>query len=255
MAVHEAATTGFGRAPDAYERGRPGYPAEAVAWLAEQLDLGVGRRVLDVAAGTGKLTRPLTSTGAEVVAVEPVGAMRAVLERLVPNARALEGTAEALPVADAAFDGVVAAQAFHWFEGPVALAEFHRVLRPGGRLGLVWNRWLPADPLHQAITQIVEPHRGAAPAHRSGRWRDALDCSPLFAATAEQRVGFAQVLDAAGLVDRVASISFVAALGEAERRDVLDRVLALTPDAGRPVRLGYVTELFVYVRRSARLAR
>ena len=140
MAIHESASRGFQRGADAYERGRPSYPREALDWLCAQLDLRPGRTVLDVGAGTGKLTRELVATGATVLAVEPVAAMRDVLEQVVPEAQAVDGTAEALPVKDGAVDAITVAQAFHWFDVPRTLAEFHRVLRPAGRFTLIWNR-------------------------------------------------------------------------------------------------------------------
>jgi ubiquinone/menaquinone biosynthesis C-methylase UbiE len=130
--VHEAAARGFARSADAYDRARPDYPAPAIAWLRERLDLHPGRTVVDLAAGTGKLTRPLAATGATVVAIEPVAEMRA---RIGPAAeRALDGTAEAMPLPDGSADAVTVGQAFHWFDGPAALAEIHRVLRPAARL-------------------------------------------------------------------------------------------------------------------------
>src|SRR5207249_4825593 len=122
-ATHPTAAAGFDRAADAYERGRPGYPREAVARLAAQFRLGEGVTVLDLAAGTGKLTRMLATTGATVVAVEPVAGMRRVLAQAVPGARVLNGTAEAIPVADGAVDAVTVAQAFHWFDADRAVAE------------------------------------------------------------------------------------------------------------------------------------
>lgn len=249
MTAHRAARIGFGRNAAGYERARPEYQGEAVAWLAGQLDLRAGRTVLDVAAGTGKLTRALVATGAEVVAVEPVPEMRAVLERLLPDVRSLEGTAEALPVRGCAFDAVVVGQAFHWFAGGAALAEFHRVLRPGGRLGLVWNRRRVEEPLHRALSEIIEPYRGDEPAHRGDHWREALERTALFAPVAEHRACFEQALDTAGLIDRVASTSFIAALGEAQRAEVRERVGALAATHPHPLRLGYLSELCVYARR------
>ena len=124
--IHPTAAAGFSLGAAAYERGRPGYPAEAIGWLAEQLGLRAGRTVLDLAAGTGKLTRALVETGAEVVAVEPVDEMRAQLEAAVPAARALAGTAEEIPLADGAVDAVTVAQAFHWFDRDAAFTEIHR---------------------------------------------------------------------------------------------------------------------------------
>src|SRR5262249_1862298 len=110
MSIHEQARQGFEQGADAYQPGRPGYPPRATRWLERRLELGPGRTVVDVGAGTGKLTRSLLEVGATVVAVEPVEAMRAVLEQAVPEARALDGTAEALPVADGSADAIVVAQ-------------------------------------------------------------------------------------------------------------------------------------------------
>ena len=130
--------------------------------------------MLDLAAGTGKLTAHLVETGAEVVAIEPVDEMRAVLERELPSVRALAGTAEAIPLDAASVDAVTVGQAFHWFRGDEALAEIHRVLRPGGGLGLVWNVRDTSVPWVARLTEIMEPHRGDAPTHRTGAWRKAL---------------------------------------------------------------------------------
>ena len=136
--VHPSAATGFARSVEAYERARPEYPPEAIAWLARELDLRPGRTVVDLAAGSGKLTRPLAALGCEVIAVEPVAEMRAAIG---PTAtQALDGTAEAIPLPDDSADAVTVGQAFHWFDGPKALAEIERVLRPGGALALAWNR-------------------------------------------------------------------------------------------------------------------
>jgi ubiquinone/menaquinone biosynthesis C-methylase UbiE len=123
MSVHEQAARGFEAGADAYERGRPDYPPDAVEWLIAEAGLRPGRVVVDVGAGTGKLTRALLASGAEVVAIEPVAGMRAVFEREVPEATVRNGVAEALPLEDASAEAVVVAQAFHWFDGPKALAD------------------------------------------------------------------------------------------------------------------------------------
>lgn len=129
--LHRAAAVGFARAGADYERGRPGYPTAAVDRLAVELRLGPGRVAVDLAAGTGKLTRALVRTGAELVAVEPVAGMRRKLTASLPSVRALEGTAEAIPLTEGSVDAVLVGQAFHWFDTPVAAREIHRVLRPG----------------------------------------------------------------------------------------------------------------------------
>ncbi len=133
------AAHGFDHNAAAYEAARPSYPAEAVAHIVGHGRIGPGRRVLDLAAGTGKLTRLLVPAGAEVVAAEPVTAMREQLQPLLPDVEVHDGTAEALPLADRSVDAITVAQAFHWFDAPVALAELRRVLRRGGHLFLVWN--------------------------------------------------------------------------------------------------------------------
>jgi SAM-dependent methyltransferase len=248
MSIHEEARRGFQAGAAAYERGRPGYPAGAIEWLRTELDLRPGRTVADVGAGTGKLTRKLIATGATVVAVEPVPGMREVLAQAVPGTQVLDGTAEALPVADHSFDAITVAQAFHWFDVPRTLAEFHRVLRPGGRFAVIWNRRLREQPLHQAIHELTEPYRGGSPSHYDSGWRESIAADGRFAAAGESGVPYEQRFDADGLVDRVGSISFIAALGDEERGRVLERVRALALDAGRPLRLGYCTEAYVYER-------
>jgi SAM-dependent methyltransferase len=239
--VHPAAATGFARAAAAYERGRAGYPDAAVDRLVAALP---GRRVIDLAAGTGKLTRSLAARGCDVVAVEPVAEMRAAI---APPARAVDGTAEATGLPEASADGVTVAQAFHWFDGPRALAEIHRVLRPGGVLALMWNGRRMEDEIHQRIEALLTPYRGTVPAHRAERWRDAFADTPLFGPLRQEMFASEQVLDADGLADRIGSISFVAALGDGERAALLHAARALAGDG--VVTLRYATELELATRR------
>ena len=208
--IHDAAAVGFARGAEAYELGRPDYPAEAL----EPLRLSPDLTVLDLAAGTGKLTRPLAASGARVIAVEPVAEMRAALPASV---EALDGTAESIPTADGSVDLVTVAQAFHWFDGDAALTEIHRVLRPGGRLALIWNRRVEDAPVNVAIDDLVEPYRRGTPTHRGEAWRTAFERTTLFGPLEEHVFDNEQVLDADGLAARICSISFIAALPEAER--------------------------------------
>ena len=225
--IHEAAARGFAEAAEDYERGRPGYPPAAVEHLCEVLGIGPGRAVLDLAAGTGKLTRLLVPAGAEVVAVEPVEGMRAALARALPGVTALAGTAEDLPLPDAAFDAVVAGSAFHWFRGDEALAEIHRVLRPRGGLGLLWNVRDESVPWVAELSAIMEPHRGGAPGYRAGAWREAFARTALFSPLRRAEFRHVHRLAPEAVVARVASVSFVAALAESDRAAVLARVRAL----------------------------
>jgi SAM-dependent methyltransferase len=253
-AIRDEARRGFQAGAAAYERGRPGYPAGAVEWLRTELGLRPGRTVADVAAGTGKLTRELLASGASVIAVEPVPGMRSVLAEVVPGARALDGTAEAMPLADESLDAITVAQAFHWFDVPRTLAEFHRVLRPGGRFAVIWNSRLREQSLHKAIHELTEPYRGDSPSHYDSGWRESIAADGRFAAAGEMRFPFEQQFDGDGLVDRVGSISFIAALDDEERERVLGRVRALALEARGPLRLGYSTEIYAFERSAGQRA-
>jgi len=132
MPVHDVAARGFGREAQTYERSRPTYPPDAVAWLVEHLRIGPGARVGDLAAGTGKFTRLLTPSGAELVAIDPIEGMWQMLHTALPEVSLVAATAEALPFAAGAFDAITVAQGFHWFDAEVAAPELQRILRPGG---------------------------------------------------------------------------------------------------------------------------
>ncbi len=241
--VHPSVLAGFGSAAGAYERARPTYPPEAVAWLAERLGIGPGRSVVDLAAGTGKLTRALAATGARVVAVEPVAEMRARIE----GAEAVEGYAESIPLPDGFAHCVTVAQAFHWFATHDALAEIARVLRPGGRLGLIWNRRVTDDPLQQAFTDAVETLRTSEQTHASDRWRAAFDKQELFGPLDEAEFRWDRELDGEGLAELASSISFVAVAPPAEREPLLERVRGLA--GGGTATLAYLTTVHVTQRR------
>jgi ubiquinone/menaquinone biosynthesis C-methylase UbiE len=238
--IHQAAEQGFARAAAEYERGRPDYPRAAIEYLTRELGLGPGRTVLDLAAGTGKLTRPLLASGSEVIAVEPVAAMRAALP---VEATVLDGTAESIPLAAAAADAVTVGQAFHWFDGDAALAEIHRVLRPGGALALVWNRRVDEDPVNAALEELVAPYRGGTPTHRDDAWRAAFEHTRLFGPLDERKFRHEQTLDADGMADRAESISFISSLPAAERERVVHAARALV--ASGPVQIPYWTSVHV----------
>ena len=251
--VHRTAAEGFGSVADEYERARPDYPKEAVDRMAQELALGNGSRVLDLGAGTGKLTRMLVPLGARVVAVEPLAAMREHLARALPDVPLTAGVAEDLPFADGSFDAVICAQAFHWFEGVRALAEIHRVLRPGGGLALLWNVKDEAVGWVGALGDILRPHQERVPQETTGQWRAQFSASS-FGPLQEARFPHSQPLTAPGLVERYASASYVATLPEEERRDVLGRIRRLTeshPDLSgkEDFELPYVTELHWCTRR------
>jgi SAM-dependent methyltransferase len=239
--IHRAAAEGFARSAKAYERSRPRYPAEAVVLVASQLPAGAN--VLDLAAGTGILTRPLLDAGLAVVAVEPVAEMRAALPGSV---RALEGTAEAIPLGSAEVAAVVVGQAFHWFDGDAALAEIHRVLRPDGLLALFFNRRVAEHPVNRALDALLEPYRGDTPTHRFDSWRPAFDRTSIFAPLEEREFPNEQCLDADDMAARVESISFVAALDASERKRLVERARAIAGEGS--VTVPYRTEVLIWRR-------
>jgi len=242
-AIHPVAARGFGSSAERYERGRPGYPSVAVRWMVERLGVGPGRTVCDVGAGTGKLTRDLTPTGAAILAVEPIDEMAHVGALQAPEAEFLRGTAEHLPFADGAIDAITAGQAFHWFDHARAWAEFHRVLSPGGGVGLIWNARDTSVPWVREVWAIMDRIEKTAP------WRDhdgpVLEAgrgfSPLESATFHHEVDTTP----AAMIDRVASVSHVAVLPDEKRHAVLDEIESVLPPGvafGVPYRVDvYVT--------------
>ena len=220
----------------------------------QELGIARGRIVVDVGAGTGKLTRALVRTGATVIAVEPLAEMRERLAESVPLAVPFEGTAERMALRDGSAHAITVAQAFHWFDGDRALAEFHRVLAPGGRLGLIWNvrdRRTPWVAAFDALVDAVDPDR---PDHQTGRWRAAFDRTALFAPLEQRTVEHAQTLTPGEISERAATVSSIASLPDPERARVLDRfreLAATHPDLrGRAtVTLPYLTTVYWTARR------
>ena len=251
--IHPAAAVGFDAAADAYERGRPAFPTDAIAFLVDALALGPGRSVLDLGAGTGKLTRMLEPSGARLLALEPVEGMRRVLSTLLPVARVVAGRAEALPFAESSIDAATAAQAFHWFDADAAIAELHRVLVPGARLALVWNVRDQRTPWVAGMTRIIEPHRGDTPKHATRAWRAAFEETRLFSPLELRSFRHGQPLTPDGVLDRVLSISFIATLPDDRRAEVANEVrdlLATDPEtAGRDeVVMPYRTDVWTAQR-------
>ena len=231
--IHPVAAEGFAVGAAAYVAGRPDYPPEIEAWLTQDLGLSSGKTVLDLAAGTGKFSPRLLGTGAAVIAVEPVRAMLNELTRQYPRIDARSGSAEHIPLDDASVDAVVCAQAFHWFSTPQALREIHRVLKSGGALGLVWNVRDDRVPWVAALSQIMQPYEGDAPRFHSQKWRSVFPAEG-FGPLREKRfpnrhTGSPEKV----IIDRVLSVSFMAALSTDQRELVtsqLKEIIATYPE-------------------------
>jgi SAM-dependent methyltransferase len=244
-AINRAAAVGFERGAGDYEQARPSYPAAAVDLVVDVLGLRPGRRLLDLAAGTGKFTRLVAPSGADLVAVEPVGAMRDELVARVPGVEALDGRAEELPLDDGSVDAVVAAQAFHWFDAHRALAEVHRVLRPTGRLALVWNVRDERVDWVRRFGELLVAAAGRKPYEEGTDWSAVVADVGGFGPLQHERFTYDQPIDADVLVQRAASTSFVSALPDEPRERCLDEVRELTRT--HPDLAGHDTFVFPYL--------
>jgi SAM-dependent methyltransferase len=225
--------TAFGGAAEEYERGRPGYPEEAIDALARELALGPDSVVVDLAAGTGKLTRSLVGRFGRVIAIEPLDEMRDRLERQVPEAEPVPGTAEQLPLSDSSADAVLVAQAFHWFDGRRALDEIARVLGPGGGLALLWNTspWENREtPWFAMLDDLLERRRvdlATLRRNASGLWRRAFDDERRFGPLVEATFANERRMTPDEFIDGFASRSYVAVLDSDERAALLAAVRGL----------------------------
>jgi ubiquinone/menaquinone biosynthesis C-methylase UbiE len=246
--LHPTAAKGFGNDAQIYSRGRPGFPRQALDWLVGDLRVGPGSIVVELGAGTGKFTKVLCETGAYVVAIEPVSAMLAQLAADQPEVRILRASAQNIPVASESIDAVVCAQSFHWFAIDSVVDEIRRVLKPGGVLGLIWNVRDASVGWVAELEQLVSRHEGNAPRYAGGEWRSvfpAKEFGPLEEAVASHghRGSAEQVI-----VDRTASVSFVAALSEDERASLLAEIRSLisrTAGLCKPiVTMPYVTNMY-----------
>lgn len=252
MSINPVSEAGFGGDMSVYERGRPSYPADAVGWLVEGLGVGPGRDVVDLGAGTGKLTRLLVPTGARLTAVEPSEAMREQFARAVSSVPILDGSATAMPLPDESVDAVVVAQAFHWFDVPAATAEIARVLRPRGRVGLIWNERDASVPWVRALNAIFgwdERERQGVPFTVEIDWRDVFrqQAHPRLENLERFVTSHRQTLDVDTLVLRVLSTSYLASASKEEQARVeaavrarprlSRRVRSALRDDGVPVRL------------------
>jgi SAM-dependent methyltransferase len=213
---HTRRARSFGRVADVYREARPGYPPAAVEWTLEHAP---GRDVLDLAAGTGKLTEVIAATGARVIAVEPLDGMRRELAVTVPDAIRLAGTAEQLPLEDGSVDAVLVGQAFHWFDQPRSLDEMARVLRPDGAVGLIWNLRDEREQWQQRLSQIL----GSADVVSSGTVQEAelLAGHPRFTGVEQRTWSNPVVFDRARLLAWARSTSVVATMPSEQAESTL----------------------------------
>ena len=238
----------FGPAAADYERARPSYPAQAIETLKSEAGIGPGRRVCDLAAGTGKLTRLLVATGADLVAVEPVRGMRAQLAEVLPEIDVLDGTAESIPLDDESVDAVTVAQAFHWFKFEPALAEIRRVLTPGGSIAILFNQRDERVSWVKTWNDVIEWHSRRIAYYQNTDWTDLLSNGG-FVDVGYSSTEWNQPLTRDLLAARVRSVSYIADAPADEQQDYVDRVLALVDGFDETFSLPYVTHVW-FARRA-----
>lgn len=227
MSAREQARS-FHRAAEEYERGRPGWPPEVL----DLVPVDDNAIVLDVGAGTGKLTRVLAGRYGRVMALEPLDELRAIMAERVPSAEPLPGVAEAIPLGDAQVDAVFAAQSFHWFANEVALAEIARVLRPGGVFARLWNEALEPSPLPKAyLRRMSDLHDEMRPSEIPD---DVFDGTPFGRATGTA-VEHEQVSNRGDVLAFAASVSWIA--NRDDRDEVLAELGAMLPEGDYAFRM------------------
>jgi SAM-dependent methyltransferase len=237
VALHPL-TTAFAEVAGAYDRGRPDYAPAVVGAIAAELGLPPAGPVLDLAAGTGKLTRALLGVGLDVVAVEPQLQLRELLAASVGSQRVREGLAEAIPLPDESVAAVTVADAFHWFDHPVALAEIRRVLRPGGGLAVLSAvpDWSGASWAHEVGT-LIAGMLTAHPKFDGPPWQESVRAADGWTEPREIRVTTSQPASPERMVDYVGSMSWLAALPEDQRTETLAKVDGIVNAGETPTEL------------------
>jgi SAM-dependent methyltransferase len=240
-----------------YDELRPTYAPEAIRWVAERALLRPGSVVVDLAAGTGQLSRRFVRLGVRIVAVEPAANMRAVLATNLPDVTAVPGTAEAIPLGDGEADAVVVGNSFHHFDAEAAFAEIRRVLRPGGALALFWARTDEhADGLHlgiREIDEVVERERASSPVVEAYfSWFDPPERIDGFTALERRSFATTRTMSSARLTDLYATSSDIASLPEPRRGRLLGRIGELAADLPETLELAERSDVQLWFRDWAR---
>lgn len=180
QSLHPAAQKGFSLGAELYQQVRPSYPQEIAFWLQDRLKIGETSTVVDLGSGTGKFLPYLNQTQANVIAVEPVAAMLQQLQQAHPQVESVQAFSQQLPFSFASIDAVICAQSFHWFANIETLTEIHRVLKPAGQLGLIWNQRDTNVNWVKALADEIAPLEGDTPRYHSEQWKKVFEQQTLF---------------------------------------------------------------------------
>lgn len=228
MTVHQSAEHGYTLQIQSYEEGRPNYPRkEVINWLLNDLDLSSSSRVIDLGAGTGKFISYLQAITTNIVAIEPVLAMRQQLQQNYSNIEIIDGTAAQMPIADESIDVIICAQSFHWFAGEQALQEMNRVLKPNGKLGLIWNVRDEKITWVSDLSAIINSYEEDTPRFHTMDWRKFFPnkfFTDLKLIQAANNI-FGSVEDI--IIKRTLSVSFIAKLPTDEQDKVIAKLRGL----------------------------
>lgn len=250
MPIHPTASAGFTIGADDYEAARPSYAAEAIDWAFQVCEISTDAHVLDLAAGTGKLTRDLVTRAGLVEAVEPIEAMRQQFRR-VSGVDAKDGIAESIPAQDHAFDAVFVGQAFHWFDPDTSIPEIHRVLLPNGSLTLMWNTRDKSDPIMRQLWELIDTHGKEIPKYRKRKQTDGLPPTKLFNEIARRKFPNPHPMTIQQMLTRVSSTSYIAVLPKSKKQSLLkeaEDLLVPHLDGDSALVAKYLTEVFCYRR-------
>jgi SAM-dependent methyltransferase len=223
MQADQPSTAGYNNVAHDYDKGRPDYPLEIIPFLTTVLELQPNTTVLDLAAGTGKVTKALKPLGLNLCAVEPVAEMRKVFAHLYPDVPILDGTAEKIPLPNGSVDVVIVGTAFHWFDTEKALAEIARVLKPGGRLGLIWNARANEVDWVKKVCSVLEN----TTTHDKMQWREEFEKTTLFAPLQHHTHAYSFRGTAQDVIARLFSSKSMGKLSPAEKKAAVAAVLQI----------------------------
>ncbi|MEN8274888.1 class I SAM-dependent methyltransferase [Acinetobacter seifertii] len=218
QSLHPAAQKGFSSAAELYQQVRPNYPAEIVSWLQECLQIHENSTVIDLGSGTGKFLPYLKQTHADILAVEPIGEMLQQLQQAYTDIKTLQAFSHAIPLNDQQIDAVICAQSFHWFDNMETLTEIHRILKPQGHLGLVWNQRDERTNWVKALADFLLPLEGDTPRYHSENWKKVFENQNLFSFESLETFSQSQHGTVEQVVSkRLLSTSFIAAMTEKDQ--------------------------------------